>query len=215
MEENREDAKRQIVSAPIADFLGVPVIRSVPPSAVGRVLRTPRGNRAPSNVPPLVDNLWEWARPPAFPSRRSSAFGSPTAEQALSSGPYFGVPCLVWVKPEFKLAQLPDCPDARNHRDVAALMEKFTLRHTPVASSALSALQEPLASQSAVESALRVLGSGVARTILKAITLWRDCLLWDNCPPSTYDPIGEFFFEAPSGYVLVPLDSESSFVRAY
>lgn len=203
------------MNAENANFLSVPVVRSVSPSTVGKVLRTPKGSRVPSNVPPLVDNLWEWARPQAFPSRRSSAFGSPTAAQALSSGPPLGVACLVWLRPQFKLAQLRHCSDARNHPDVAALLKLFILQSSPAVSSVISTLQTPLATPFVVEAALRALGDEVPQAILEAITLWRDCLLWENFAPSTYDPIGEFFFEAPSGYILIPLDPDSSFARTY
>ena len=41
--------------------------------------------RPPSNVPYVVDNLWEWARPEAYPDRRRSKFASPNYEQALRS----------------------------------------------------------------------------------------------------------------------------------
>ena len=41
--------------------------------------------RPPSNVPYVVDNLWEWTRPEAYPDRRRSKFASPDYEQALRS----------------------------------------------------------------------------------------------------------------------------------
>lgn len=41
--------------------------------------------RPPGNVPYLVDNLWEWARPDTFPSRRFAAFASPLPAQAVES----------------------------------------------------------------------------------------------------------------------------------
>jgi len=41
--------------------------------------------RPPSNVPYVVDNLWSWTRPEAYPDRRKSKFASPRPEQALRS----------------------------------------------------------------------------------------------------------------------------------
>jgi hypothetical protein len=41
--------------------------------------------RPPSNVPYVVDNLWEWTRPEAYPDRRCSKFASPNYQQALRS----------------------------------------------------------------------------------------------------------------------------------
>jgi len=38
--------------------------------------------RPPVSVPNLVDNLWEWARPEHFPSRRFAIFASPSPESA-------------------------------------------------------------------------------------------------------------------------------------
>lgn len=41
--------------------------------------------RPPSNVPYFVDNIWEWLRPPDMPSRRLSAFATPSAPLAAAA----------------------------------------------------------------------------------------------------------------------------------
>jgi hypothetical protein len=41
--------------------------------------------RPPSNVPYIVDNLWEWKRPEGYPNRRYSVFCSPSPEIARES----------------------------------------------------------------------------------------------------------------------------------
>lgn len=104
--------------------------------------------RPPSNVPYVVDNLWEWARPDrpeAYPDRRKSKFASPKPDQALRSADLLedclassdvskenlradGLPeeCLEQVfRVEFVgdpvIAQLPGVDDAKNHPDCKRL----------------------------------------------------------------------------------------------
>lgn len=100
--------------------------------------------RPPSNVPYVVDNLWEWERKnnwKHFPNRRHSKFASPKPEQALRSTDLLedclkkagliekdveteGLPeeCLKHVsRVEFVgepvIAQLPGWEDAKKHPD--------------------------------------------------------------------------------------------------
>lgn len=80
--------------------------------------------RLPSNVPYVVDNLWEFLRPANMPSRRYSIYASPTralAQQNCSGrdqGQGFCVYRLV-VEGEALLAHL--CvKDAREHTDIKA-----------------------------------------------------------------------------------------------
>jgi hypothetical protein len=63
----------------------VPALFRASGSPAPEVLKPASTLRPPSNVPYLVDNLWEWSRPPEFPSRRSACFASATAEAALNS----------------------------------------------------------------------------------------------------------------------------------
>jgi len=83
--------------------------------------------RIPSNVPYIVDNLWEWLRPENMPSRRHAIYASPTAKLALAnaSAPLGDdeqyIACRVIVEPEHvRIAQLT-VRDAREHKDIKAV----------------------------------------------------------------------------------------------
>ena len=86
-------------------------------------LQRPRTTlRLPSNVPYVVDNLWEFLRPDHMPSRRYSIYASPTPELARQncSGSDQGQGLCVYrlvIQGEALLAQLP-VKDAREHADV-------------------------------------------------------------------------------------------------
>lgn len=82
--------------------------------------------RLPGNVPYLIDNLWEFARPQGRPSRRHAVYASPTVELALA-GAHPGGPavnqylaCRVVFRNEPQIFQL-SVPDARHHPDVKRL----------------------------------------------------------------------------------------------
>ncbi len=90
--------------------------------------------RVPSNVPYVVDNLWEWLRPEAMPSRRHAIYASPSAELALAnaSAPLADgdryVACRVIVDPaDIRIAQLL-VRDAREHSDIR-LISRWVGRH--------------------------------------------------------------------------------------
>ena len=83
--------------------------------------------RAPSNVPYLVDNLWEALRPGNMPSRRHAVYASPTAALALSNassvvGGDSNAYCVfeVRIAGRAKVAHL-DVTDARYHDDIRQL----------------------------------------------------------------------------------------------
>lgn len=83
--------------------------------------------RAPSNVPYLVDNLWEAFRPDNMPSRRHAVYASPTPELALANAS--SLPTVdraaytvfeVQMQGPATVAHL-DISDARHHADVRLL----------------------------------------------------------------------------------------------
>lgn len=84
--------------------------------------------RIPSNVPYIVDNIWEWCRPENAPSRRHAVYASPTPELALQNASSVGfnpddyLVCeLVFTDPNVKLAHLI-IKDAREHDDISRIM---------------------------------------------------------------------------------------------
>lgn len=185
-------------------FVGTPMIRSAAAKLIGRILRPRRGDRRPSNVPLGVDNLWEWTRPPGTPSRRRSAFASPSAEFALRSGPPDGVACRVLLPLPVRAAQLTGCADARHHPDVETLAERIDVlcREHPSLDPLRSRF---LVDPAAVAALLRPLGHAVAYDLRSAVTFWADVVPIRTFAETDIDSVGEFFFEAPNGYVLEPV----------
>lgn len=106
------------------------LFRAIPSGQVekaGKGQRRHSTMRIPSNVPYMVDNLWEWLRPEDMPSRRHAIYASPSPELALAnaSAPLTAgesyVACRVIVAPEhIRVAQLP-VRDAREHPDIRAV----------------------------------------------------------------------------------------------
>lgn len=86
--------------------------------------------RIPSNVPYLVDNLWEWLRPDNMPSRRHSVYASPTPALALanaSAGDNDFIACQVTVDAaKIRIAHL-DVEDARYHPDIKNVSRLISL----------------------------------------------------------------------------------------
>lgn len=85
--------------------------------------------RVPSNVPYVVDNLWESLRPKHMPSRRHAIYASPTVELALRNasaalrqGDEY-VACRVIVDPDhIRVAHL-QVKDAREHSDIRLISQ--------------------------------------------------------------------------------------------
>ncbi|VVP71079.1 hypothetical protein PS918_01124 [Pseudomonas fluorescens] len=91
--------------------------------------------RIPSNVPYVVDNLWEWLRPDSMPSRRHAVYASGTPELALenASAPLANGDCYVACRVvvganEIRVAQL-QVSDARNHEDIR-MISRWLSRHS-------------------------------------------------------------------------------------
>lgn len=106
------------------------LFRAIPSSQIAKVREGQRRRssiRIPSNVPYVVDNLWEWLRPLSMPSRRHAIYASPTPEMALANvsaplneGEHY-IACRVIVDPDHvRIAQLP-VRDAREHPDIRVI----------------------------------------------------------------------------------------------
>lgn len=169
--------------------------------------------RLPSNVPYLVDNLWEYLRPAGKPSRRHAVYASPSVELAVenatasTSGGYV-VYRLVFERAP-AVMQLP-VTDARHHPDIRALQR---IVHNALGGDFGSlALADKLAvaplflpSVSAAELEQAANDSPLVRGILEqaanASTFWTG---GDTLDPASK---GELFFELEddNGYTLQPL----------
>lgn len=60
--------------------------RAIPTAqyTAGQVQRRHPGRRLPSNIPYMVDNLWEFTMPSERPSRRHALYASPSPQLALT-----------------------------------------------------------------------------------------------------------------------------------
>lgn len=85
--------------------------------------------RLPGNVPYLIDNLWEFARPDHLPSRRRAVFASPTPELAIANATAGNLAQNDYVACKVKLNKTPSrisqlsVSDARFHDDIKALQK--------------------------------------------------------------------------------------------
>ncbi|WP_374359757.1 hypothetical protein [Pseudoduganella danionis] len=168
------------------------------------------GARLPSNVPYLIDNLWEFARPLNRPSRRNAVYASPTPElalmnasAALDAGDAY-MACRIeflFNPPMFQLSET----DARKHPDLQNLQRVITQRLQRLGMLGMDTMM-PLA-------ALFLPGVTKAelQTSMDASPMLADLVnaassavrLWDCLPV----PDGELFFEIAEDnhYVLRPV----------
>lgn len=159
--------------------------------------------RFPGNVPYVVDNLWEWRRPPAHPSRRHCVCASPSPDVAreaggIKDGKVFRInplgPCTI--------AQISQ-KDAREHPDCKALTKLLlSLLGESWVNDGIMAKQDagrlwiPCLTQREIDylfSAGRL--ADIRNQVWDAITFWNEASLFglrDQCP----FPEGEIFFEA-------------------
>lgn len=104
--------------------------RAVPAAAYtpGQEQRRYPGRRLPSNIPYMVDNLWEFTRPPERPSRRHAVYASPSPELALRYAVAGGAARAGYIACEMKFRQDPafmqlSVEDAKLHADILALQQ--------------------------------------------------------------------------------------------
>lgn len=82
--------------------------------------------RLPTNVPYIVDNLWEYLRPANMPCRRHAVYVSPSPELAIECaarpGEQFKYTAYeVEISGSYTITQL-NVQDARHHPDVTAIL---------------------------------------------------------------------------------------------
>jgi hypothetical protein len=174
--------------------------------------------RTPTNVPYLVDNIWEFLRPDYAPSRRHAAYASPTPELALANASAVGADpslyevCEILVKGEVLLAHL-QVTDARLHEDVSRIVRHVAKAHgAPFADLPIE--------EKAVHAALYLpgvsddeLGAYFCRRVQGEQLRWELqhtrnlCTFWKDASYEPQDHNGELFFELKKGssYTLKPL----------
>lgn len=178
----------------------MPIYRAVPIRNFvnnRRIVRHP-GKRLPGNIPYLVDNLWEFARPEAMPSRRHAVYASPTAELALenalvpntSAADY--VVCEVAFERPAPMIQL-SVKDARWHPDVGTLQRAVNAMIEPWVDIALSKRLPlaPLFMPGATKVDLTEAMEGSPELLYILMQVSKLVTLWDDAAA----PSGELFFE--------------------
>lgn len=175
--------------------------------------------RIPRNVPYVVDNLWEWMRPSAMPSRRHAVYASPTPALALENassqrgrGEDY-VACRVHVEPErIRIAQL-QIKDARAHADIAAFagfVDDFSQELTQ-ASIEERQLYAPLFTPGLGRHDLEALRSSSPMVVAACRYALDHFTLWNSASSVPAHHEGELFFELEEGaeYRLVPVQPDA------
>jgi hypothetical protein len=201
----------------MADFLQV--YRAVSPEAFsGERIPYRNTRRPPGNVPYLVDNLWEWARPEEYPNRRFAAFASPTPELACKAVGPGSRAYRVEFAGSYRLCQVKGYEDSKDHPEVKTLrrllFQKFgrgwpsePLHHkvNPDGSgcAGVGRLFIPCLTKDEVEQIFQenALLRNIRDEIHHAIRYW-DVVRLLQPSEAVPDPRGEIFFEAYDGYYL-------------
>lgn len=190
------------------------IFRAVPRDGFNqdKVYKWRDDSRLPGNVPYLVDNLWEFARPEGRPSRRRAVFASPTAALTLGGASAGGlspdqyIPCeLIFSVPMPATFQL-SVTDARYHPDVGRLPKLVNSELARWSESGLERKLELaplfLPGTTAAELSTAMQGSQKLRELVEkaaaAVTMWSDIP-----DPSK----GEISFELGKdhSYTLIPV----------
>lgn len=163
--------------------------------------------RAPGNVPYIVDNLREWARPDGFPCRRHAAYASPSSQLALQSGPEGGKVYRIEFLGEVKIAQLTGFPDSKEHPDCKLLKKTvinllkeragdWWLDWDLESKKQIGQLWMPCLRKSEVEYIFNNVRDlyNIRSKILSCITYWKNVDLIDVNQESFPDKEGEIFF---------------------
>jgi hypothetical protein len=190
-------------------FRAIPTAHYTP----GEELKRHPGRRLPSNIPYMIDNLWEFTRPQDRPSRRHAVYASPSPELGLTYAVAGGAArdsymvCAMRFRKDPAFMQL-SVEDAKFHPDVLVL-QQFVNRKLGSESAAsldrkleLAPLFLPGVTREELLEAMR--GSArLAEFVQEAaalVTFW-----W---PQGTVKETGELFFEIDEDnvYVLEPIE---------
>lgn len=185
-----------------------------------KVYRPHATARPPSNVPYVVDNLWEVLRPITMPSRRHAIYASPTPALALANASSGGadrseyVVCTVNVDASrVRIAQL-QCTDARDHGDVRRLQRMVIEELGDLQAlsfkdrCAIGPLFLPVLSAGDARQ-LTGMSAEIARVIAKATAI---SYFWASASNDVSpDSAGELFFELPEdgSYTLTPIEASA------
>lgn len=182
------------------------LFRAIPSSqlaAAEKGLRRHSTMRIPSNVPYVVDNLWESLRPKNMPSRRHAIYASPTPELALqnASAPLAEgdeyVACRVVVEPrKIRIAQL-QVTDARYHSDIRLVGKWISQHGQELAGLALDQKQKiaPLFMPGLHRRELTELWKAHALVATLCAYVRQHSSFWSSASDTPQSSDGELFFE--------------------
>lgn len=174
--------------------------------------------RPPGNIPYIVDNLWEWARPEGYPNRRFAAFASPTPKLAIEA---VGATSSVYKvqfegdKYEHNICQLvhsannkdskfhPECKSLK--KIIIKILGNDFFSDILVNKQGIASLWMPCLRKKDVEHTFQnsILLKKNRDDIYNSINYWNDVFLLNDLNELP-DKTGELFFEFSSGYYLVP-----------
>lgn len=167
--------------------------------------------RLPSNVPYIVDNIWEFLRPEHMPSRRLSVCASPSPELALDFATSNNLLCEVNFEGQSNTVQLKDYHDAKYHPDIktipkviAQYLTQEWLDKPLYAKERLGRLYIPLLEKEEVEDILSSNLEGLKFQLHDESKFWDDVYHVEDLDSPTN---GEIFFYAEDGYRLNSIKS--------
>lgn len=189
-------------------------VQSMSAADADKVYRWRPSVRLPSNVPYIVDNLWEHLRPVDMPCRRHAVYASPTPELAVQCAAKPSRPAptayVVAITGAYQVSQL-DVEDARQHADLPAVQALVQKRQPEWAGLPwdtrlrLAMLCVPGATKADWERVIREDGA-VAAIVAELSGL---STFWASAHAPVASSRGELFFELQDGasYQLRPLAS--------
>lgn len=172
-----------------------------------KIIKHYETKRIPSNIPYLVDNLWEWLRPENMPTRRTAVYASPKKELAFEYATENDYVCNVTFEGLHSVVQIKDYSDAKFHPDVKSL-PKLVLKHLGQewidsklsCKLLLGRLFIPSLEKEEIESILSDdLFKELKEELINTSLFWKDTYMLEDGYEQT---IGELFFYAKDGYYL-------------
>lgn len=199
----------------------MPTIYRATSSQSDKVYKPYSTRRAPKNIPYVVDNIWEWARPRGkYVNRRYAAYGSPSpeaAEASVTEGTAYRVEFLG----DHTICQLEGIADAKELEEIGDIKNAvFDLlgnhheegyrewRSDDVISKRVGGqLYMPCLSKADVDTILDEIGAtdDERQDLRDAVSYWDKLTVVEDGDPLP-SQVGEILFSYDGGYRLHPLD---------
>lgn len=197
-----QQTQMEITTSPIPLYRAEPLNKTL---LQGGSLEPRQSVRLPSNLPYVVDNLWEVMRPQHMPSRRHALYASTTPELAMTNcsandqGQGFMVYQLVIDGP-YSIAQIRQ-EDARDHPDkktIAKLIQRYQAQISDAHDTErpwIALLFMPGANQDDWDLACQK--SSIAQDLAKEMKALST--FWNDAGPPSANCKGELFMQLHKG----------------